>query len=241
MLPPRWKRVYKNAMSQTSDEANFQSCLALGLVRLSHSTTERSSPCTALYQWLPEGDVRQAERNHAGHRRIEFLTGRFILRRIMQCRFGLTEVCIKTLSCGQPHLPDHPMSISISHSSGWVVAGALSHGRLGLDVEGPRKRFCLPRRLKERYCAAGVSQEFVARHWPLIEAQAKCTGTSLGLLLQRPELCLSIDNKARRGWFISDQYLMRYIKLPGAQLALCLDSMVDKVHLDRVVLPSSTH
>ncbi len=223
-------------MSPTSEVSVDRASLALGLTRLPRIQAKNTSLLAALHQQLPEADLRQAEACHAGNRRIEFLTGRFVLRRILQNRFGLAGVRIETMPCGRPCLSGHSLSISVSHSSGWVAAGALSRGSLGIDVEGPREHCALPRRLGSMYHAAGVPEILVSRHWPLIEARAKCTGTSIGLLLQRPELCLTIDKNYCRGWFICDQYLMRYMRLPGAQLAICLSSDVYSVYIDRVAL-----
>jgi len=95
---------------------------------------------------------------------------------------------------GKPHLPDAPLSFSISHARGIALVGISRIGSIGVDIERTRTvRIGSPRRERIEVAGAALSTEPLPSEgeacflqaWVRLEAYAKAEGCGIGRLLTR--------------------------------------------------------
>ncbi len=124
-------------------------------------------------------------------RAAEHRASRGLLRAVL-ARIGDADAARAPLAAtrrGQPYLPDLPfLSVSLSHSDGWVAVAVGVHRPVGIDVQVPVpvepgmiRRCCSPR-LADVLAALPESRragEF-AWIWTVQEACVKAAGTGLG-------------------------------------------------------------
>ena len=95
---------------------------------------------------------------------------------------------------GKPHLPDAPLSFSISHARGIALIGVSRIGSIGVDIERTRNvRIGAPRRGRIEAAGAAlgadplpsVEEGRFLQAWVRLEAYAKAEGCGIGRLLTR--------------------------------------------------------
>ncbi|HWK37855.1 MAG TPA: hypothetical protein VNR88_02980 [Hyphomicrobium sp.] len=95
---------------------------------------------------------------------------------------------------GKPHLPDAPLSFSISHARGVALIGISRIGSIGVDIERTRNvRIGAPRRERIEAAGAALNAEPLPSEgegrflqaWVRLEACAKAEGCGIGRLLTR--------------------------------------------------------
>ena len=106
---------------------------------------------------------------------------------------------------GKPHLPDAPLSFSISHARGIALIGVSRIGSIGVDIERIRNvRIGAPRRGRIEAAGAAlgadplpsVEEGRFLQAWVRLEAYAKAEGCGIGRLLTR----LGILGSASAAW-----------------------------------------
>lgn len=144
--------------------------------------------------WLTAEERQRFEGMASQERRSSFLAGHYLARQMaaawQDVDFG--RLSVHRLADGRPclHL-DHapsPLSLSLSHSGGWILAGVAS-APLGVDVEVPRRardldavaRHVFAREEVARLAAIAEGERPAAFHeiWALKEARGKRSGEGL--------------------------------------------------------------
>lgn len=214
--------------------------LVVGLVHLPRSVAALPDSLRTVHTLASAEETEQAQRFHAGYRRVEYLAGRILVRGLVSRHFDVSDPVVASSDCGRPYIADSQLSLSITHSSGWIAAAIMTDGPIGIDVEGRRKKTVLPRRLAARYQAEGLCSSLVFRYWHLIEAYAKSTGIPLGNLLHNADFCRRVDASRKQGWFPHDDMLLRTVRLTNADFGLCVPSSPSEAWAQRLTLSKIT-
>ena len=144
--------------------------------------------------WLTAEERHRFEGMASQERRNSFLAGHYLARQMAAAwhdvDFG--RLSVHRLADGRPCLHvDHapsPLSLSLSHSGGWILAGVAS-APLGVDVEVPRRQRDID--ALARHAFARAEAEYLASTpngdrlgtfhelWALKEARGKRTGEGM--------------------------------------------------------------
>ncbi len=152
--------------------------------------------------WLTDEERRRFDGMASAERRDSFLAGHRLARELGAEWHGVafTRVSVGRLVDGRPCLrvdgSASPLSISLSHSGGWILAG-IAEAPIGVDVEVPRRArdtLALARHVfapeeVERLQLLPAASRLGAFHetWALKEARGKQGGA--GLLPSRSRRC----------------------------------------------------
>lgn len=144
--------------------------------------------------WLTDAERQRLEGMASAERRASFLAGHRLARALAASWHGVdaARVAVDRHDDGRPSLlldgEPSPLSLSLSHSGGWVVA-AVSTLPIGVDVEVPRRTrdfHALARRAfapeeASRLASVPLDMQAAAFHelWALKEARGKRSGEGL--------------------------------------------------------------
>lgn len=126
--------------------------------------------------------------------RARFTVATATLKLVVARRYGVparqVAVARACPDCGRPHgaprLPDHPLSVSISHSGDWAVVAVATAPAVGVDVEQvvPVDLAGLGRQVLAAGEEAATPAAFF-RYWTRKESVLKATGDGLRVALTR--------------------------------------------------------
>lgn len=97
---------------------------------------------SALETWLSESELSRLERLKIANRRDQFLSGHWLVRRLLRQQFGkLASVwqLIERTNLPPAVLGFDSIEVSISHSGDWIAA-AIATSAIGIDLEQRRAR-----------------------------------------------------------------------------------------------------
>ena len=144
--------------------------------------------------WLTDDEASRLQAMSVPARRRSFLAGHWLARRIAAdwLQVEMTRIALQRHDDGRPCLlvdgAPSPLSLSLSHSGGWLAV-ALATMPVGIDVEVPRRqrdldalaRFAFSPEEAERLQRMPEAQRAAAFHtlWTLKEARGKRSGEGL--------------------------------------------------------------
>jgi 4'-phosphopantetheinyl transferase len=138
----------------------------------------------------PDAEDVAAARAMPSWRAAEFLAGRATLRRLLALVAGerAARARVAATGRGRPYLPElRHLSVSVSHTDGWIAAAVGEHRSVGVDVQAPApvadavlRRCCTDQSLRflTALPAARRAVEF-AWIWSVQEACVKAAGLGL--------------------------------------------------------------
>lgn len=112
-------------------------------------------------------------------KRKEYLTGRLVLKALIERHANANFKGVFKDSCGKPYLIDHDSHISLSHSFPFVTAIVHLHKSAGIDIEKPQPKLLTIAKkvlsLEEQAESAG-DQKKICVYWSAKEALYKIYG-----------------------------------------------------------------
>jgi 4'-phosphopantetheinyl transferase len=166
---------------------------------------------------LSERERRIAAGIASRSRRISFLAGRRLLRRVLARRLGClaAEVPITCRADGKPRLKYGGIEFSLSHAEGWIAVALSTGFAVGVDAE-PIRPLAGMREVVSEFFPAGARAEFAAappedqrtvffRWWTRIEAAVKASGRGLddAPLCFDGVSCASCDSVPGLAWAVA--------------------------------------
>lgn len=144
--------------------------------------------------WLTAEERQRFDGMASPERRSSFLAGHWLARDMAAAWHGVlpARLSVHRLADGRPCLQldgaPSPLSLSLSHSGGWILAG-IATAPIGVDVEVPRRprdidalaRHTFARAEAERLAATPAADRLGTFHelWALKEARGKRTGEGM--------------------------------------------------------------
>ena len=144
--------------------------------------------------WLTAEERQRLDGMASGERRSSFLAGHWLAREMAATWHGVepARLSVHRLADGRPCLQlddaPSPLSLSLSHSGGWLLVG-IATAPVGVDVEVPRRprdihalaRHAFTRDEAERLATTPAADRLGSFHelWALKEARGKRTGEGI--------------------------------------------------------------
>jgi phosphopantetheinyl transferase len=210
--------------------------------------SELSSLPVYLKELLSDEDLIRANGIHEEHKRLEFVSGRALLRGVLSTFVNCSpdRLAIHVGSSGRPYLDGSALDFSLSHAAGYVCLVVSKTNKVGVDIEDLRS-------VGESRELTGFLQRILAgekgrlsdftnfdlvQFWCACEAYAKCSGRDVLSTVRSKRFREFINDSLLTGWNVGPRYSVFRTAIASGNipLAVCVDSKPVSVEIIEVDL-----